>query len=165
MNYLFYFKRILPVVIYFIIAGCINSIAQEVITPSAGYFETPSMSLNWTIGETAVETYINDDIILTQGFNQANIIITDITEDFLTDISISFYPNPVKDIFTIKTESGQMTQLTAEVYDLAGAKLISENINQGNTQINTERLTTSVYILKIYDNQHIIKSFKFIKTN
>jgi len=165
MYYLYHFKRLLPVVIYCIIAGCINSTAQEVITPSAGYFETPSMSLNWTIGETAVETYINDDIILTQGFNQANIIITGITEEFLSDISISFYPNPVKDIFTIKTESGQMTQLTAEVYDLAGAKLISENINQGNTQINTERLTTSVYILKIYDNQHIIKSFKFIKTN
>ena len=166
MNYFFYYlKRLSPVIIYSIIAGCINSNAQEVITTSAGYFETPSMSLNWTIGETAIETYINDDIILTQGFNQANIIITGITEETLSDISISFYPNPVKDIFTIKTESEQMTQLMAEVYDLAGTKLISEKINPGNTQINTERLTTSVYILKINDNQHVIKSFKFIKTN
>lgn len=165
MNYLYYLKRLLPVGIYFIITGFINSTAQEVITPSAGYFETPSMSLNWTIGETAVETFINDDIILTQGFNQANIIITSITEDILTDISISFYPNPVKDIFTIKSESKQMTQLTAEIYDLAGTKLISENINPGNTLINTEMLPTSAYILKIYDNQQVIKSFKFIKTN
>ncbi len=165
MNYLNYFKRLLPVVIYFIIAGCINSNAQEVITPSAGYFETSSMSLNWTIGEIAIETYINENIMLTQGFNQADIAVTGISEDLLTDISISFYPNPVKDIFTIKTETDHMTQLTAEVYDLAGTKLISENINPGNTQINTERLTTSEYILKIYDNLHVIKSFKFIKTN
>jgi hypothetical protein len=165
MHYLYYFKRLLPFFIYFIIAGCINSTAQEVITPSAGYFETPSMSLNWTIGEIAIETYFNENIMLTQGFNQANIIITSNTEDFLTDISISFYPNPVKDIFTIKAETDYITQLTAEVYDLAGTKLISENINPGNTQINTESLTTSEYILKIYDNQNVIKSFKFIKTN
>ena len=165
MYYLYYFKRLLPFIIYFIISGCINSTAQEVITPSAGYFETPSMSLNWTIGEIAVETYINDNIMLTQGFNQANIIITGITEEFLSDISISFHPNPVKDFFTIKSESEQMTQLIAEVYDLAGTKLISENINPGYTQINTEMIQISVYILKIYDNQHIIKSFKFIKTN
>ena len=165
MNYLYYFKSLLPFIIYYIIAGCINSTAQEVITPSAGYFETPSMSLNWTIGEIAIETYINDNIMLTQGFNQANIIITGITEESLTDINISFFPNPVKDIFTIKTGSEQMAQLTAEVYDLAGTKLISENINPGNTQINTERLTTSEYILRIYDNLQVIKSFKFIKTN
>jgi hypothetical protein len=142
-----------------------NSTAQEVLTPSAGYFATSSMSLNWTIGEIAIETYTNDDFMLTQGFNQASIIITSNTEDFLTDITISFYPNPVKDIFTIKAETEYMTQLTAEVYDLAGTKLISENINPGNTQINTESLKTSEYILRIYDNLQVIKSFKFIKTN
>jgi len=165
MNYLYYFKRLLPVVIYFIIAVSVNSNAQEVITPSAGYFESPSMSLNWTIGEIAIETYINDNIMLTQGFNQSNIIITGITEELLTDITITLYPNPVKDIFTIKAETDHISQLKAEVYDLAGTKLLSENINPGNTQINTERLTTSEYILKIYDNLHVIKSFKFIKTN
>jgi hypothetical protein len=142
-----------------------NSTAQEVLTPSAGYFATSSMSLNWTIGEIAIETYTNDDFMLTQGFNQASIIITSNTEDFLTDITISFYPNPVKDIFTIKAETEYMTQLTAEVYNLAGTKLISENINPGNTQINTESLKTSEYILRIYDNLQVIKSFKFIKTN
>ena len=34
-----------------------------------------------------------------------------------------------------------------------------------NTQFNIERLPASAYILKIYDKQHIIKSFKVIKNN
>lgn len=159
------FKKLLPIVIFTVITGSINSPAQEVITPSAGYFETPSISLSWTIGEIAIETYMNEDIMLTQGFNQSNLIITDITEELLTDSKITIYPNPVKDIFTIKTETEHIQHLKAELYNLAGAILLSEEVKPGNTKINTEGLPSSVYILKIYDNQHVIKSFKVIKTN
>ncbi len=165
MKYLYSLKNILPFIIYFLVSGYTDGIAQEVITPSAGYFETPSISLNWTIGETAIETYINNNIMLTQGFNQANLTFVSSMEELSADICLTVYPNPVKDIFTIKAETDFSSQLKAEVYDLAGAKLISEDINQGNTLINTERLTTSEYILKIYDNRQLIKSFKFIKTD
>lgn len=165
MYYLHYFKRLLPVVIYAVLAFSITGKAQEVITPSACYFEAPSMSLNWTIGEISVETYINGNIILTQGFNQANIVITSSTKDLLTDYSITIYPNPVKDIFTLKVETDHINQLKAEVYDLAGRILKSENIYQGNTQIDIGSLATSEYILKIYDNNQVIKTLKFIKNN
>lgn len=103
--------------------------------------------------------------MLTQGFNQANLTFVSSMEELSADICLTVYPNPVKDIFTIKAETDFSSQLKAEVFDLAGTKLISEDINQGNTQINTERLTTSEYILKIYDNHQLIKSFKFIKTD
>lgn len=165
MDYLHYLKRILAVVIYGALAVSLTGNAQEVITPSAGYFEASSMSLNWTIGEIAVETYINDNIILTQGFNQANIVITSATEELLTDISITVYPNPVKDIFTVKVETDHINQLRAEVYDLSGIKLISENIYQGNTRIDIGNLPASEYILKIYDNKQVIKTLKFVKNN
>ena len=165
MKNLYLFKRLLLVVIYTAVAGPINSVAQEVITPSADYYETPSMSLSWTIGEIAIETYVADDIILTQGFNQANIVITTVTEELFTDFKITICPNPVKDIFTVNAETDHMQQLKAELYDLAGTKLLSEQIMPGNTQINAERLPASTYILKIYDNHHVIKSFKVIKTD
>ena len=159
------FKKLLPVVLYFVITGSTYSLAQEVITPSAGYFETPSISLSWTIGEIAIETYVTDDIMLTQGFNQANIIITDVTEELSTDYKLIIYPNPAKDIFTLKAETENMQHLKAELYNLAGTKILSEQIMAGNTQFNIERLPASMYILRIYDNQHEIKSFKVIKTN
>ena len=159
------FKRFLPVVIYTALAVSINSVAQEVITPSADYFETPLISLSWTIGEIAIETYVTDDIILTQGFNQANIIITGVTEELSTDYKLTIYPNPAKDIFTIKAELENMQNLEAELYNLAGTKLLSGQVKPGNTQFNIERLPASAYILKIYDKQHIIKSFKVIKNN
>ena len=165
MKKLYLFKRLLLVVLFAAIAGSINSLAQEVITPSASYFETPSMSLTWTIGEIAVETFANDDIMLTQGFNQSDIIITDITKELFTDFKIAIYPNPVKDIFNIKVETDHIQHLKAELYSLAGAKLLSEQVKPGTMQINTDRLPASEYILKIYDNLQEIKSFKVIKTN
>jgi hypothetical protein len=165
MNYLHNLKKLLPVAIYATLVVCITGNAQEVITPSAGYFEAPSISLNWTIGEIAVETYINDDIILTQGFNQANIVITSATEELLTDISIMVYPNPVQNILTIKVWTDHPNRLKAKVYDLAGTTLISENINQGSTQIDIGSLAPSDYILKICDNKQVIKSLVFLKIN
>ncbi|UCH13382.1 MAG: T9SS type A sorting domain-containing protein [Bacteroidales bacterium] len=159
------FKKLLLVTVYVAIAGFINSAAQEVITPSASYFETPSMSLTWTIGEIAIETFTSEDIMLTQGFNQADIIITGITEELSPGFNIAIYPNPVKDNFNITIEAEQMQELKAELYSMSGTKLLSELIITGNTQINTERLPSAAYILKIYDNLDVIKSFKVIKTD
>ena len=104
--------------ICFTLACITNARAQDIIASSACYFKTSFLSVSWTIGEIATETFANEDIILTQGFNQANITITDITEDLFTDINIIVYPNPVKDVFTIETGSDNKTHLKAELYNL-----------------------------------------------
>jgi hypothetical protein len=147
------------------LAGSHYCSAQDVIAPAACYFKTASLSVNWTIGEIATETFVNDNIMLTQGFNQGNITITATSEDLFADLNISVYPNPVKNIFTIKSGPQNSMQLKAELYNLSGAKLISQKIESGNTPVNMERFPESEYILKIFNNLQEIKTFKVIKTN
>lgn len=137
--------------------------AQEVIGSSSGYYETPAMSVSWTLGETVVETLANDNIILTQGFNQGNLSITDISDNLLADFNMSVYPNPAKDIVNLKTTGGNPGQLKAEIYDFSGSKVFSSETFYGNTQINIERLPASEYILRVFDRQNVIKSFRIIK--
>jgi hypothetical protein len=138
---------------------------QDIIAASACYTRTASLSVSWTIGEIAVETYVNEDIMLTQGFNQGNISIATTSEDLCSDINIIVYPNPVKDVFTVKTGTADAMNLKAELYNLSGSRLLSQSILTGSTTFNMEGFPASDYILKIYNNLREIKTFKVIKTD
>jgi hypothetical protein len=47
-----------------------QSIERDVVASSGDYYESGGISLSWTLGEIATETYISGDNILTQGFQQ-----------------------------------------------------------------------------------------------
>jgi hypothetical protein len=138
---------------------------QDIIAASACCFKTATLSVSWTIGEIATETYVNDNIMLTQGFNQGNITIATLYEDLCSDINIIVYPNPVNDFFTVETGTDNAMQMKAELYNMSGSRLLSRSIGTGSTSFNMEGFTASDYILKIYDNLREIKTFKLIKTN
>ncbi|MEZ5082109.1 MAG: hypothetical protein R2750_01450 [Bacteroidales bacterium] len=58
------FFAIFPVLIY------AQSVSPEVISSAGDYYEGTNVSLSWTLGEIATETYTNGNVILTQGFQQ-----------------------------------------------------------------------------------------------
>ncbi len=61
-----------------------QSIERDVIANSGDYYEGTNVSLSWTVGEIATETYANGSYILTQGFQQPiGIIITGIDLDLI----------------------------------------------------------------------------------
>jgi hypothetical protein len=61
-----------------------QSLSPTVISSSGGYFTGTSLSLSWTLGEIATETFSNGGCILTQGFQQPyGIVISGINLDLL----------------------------------------------------------------------------------
>jgi len=52
-----------------------QSIERDVVASSGDYYEGANISLSWTLGEIAVETYDNGSNILTQGFQQPGITL------------------------------------------------------------------------------------------
>jgi len=52
-----------------------QSIERDVVASSGDFFEGDNISLSWTLGEIAVETYDNGSNILTQGFQQPGITL------------------------------------------------------------------------------------------
>ena len=47
-----------------------QSVSPEVVASAGDYYENANVSLSWTLGEIATETYSTGNIILTQGFQQ-----------------------------------------------------------------------------------------------
>lgn len=59
---------LLPVLIPAIMMA--QSVSPEVVSSAGDYYENGNVSLSWTLGEIATETYTNGNVILTQGFQQ-----------------------------------------------------------------------------------------------
>lgn len=52
-----------------------QSIERDVVASSGDYYEGLNISLSWTLGEIATETYTGGDNVLTQGFQQPGITL------------------------------------------------------------------------------------------
>ena len=73
--------------------------------------------------------------------------------------SFSYYPNPVKDYLSLRNNS-EIDNV--EIYNLAGAKLMSQTVNAVKADLNLKGLDTGIYILKINSGKEV-KTVKIIK--
>ena len=89
------------------------------------------------------------------GNKQANLAIA----DFEKDNSVSLYPNPVSDYFTLNFAVSKV-----KVYSISGQLLKSFTAN-GKTdfQFGVSDLKTGLYVVKTFDDNSKIQILKFIK--
>lgn len=139
-------------------------LAQQVISSSGNSGKSATAQLSYTIGETSVTTSIGSKAILTQGFHQGVIHITAIESIELPAIEVSVFPNPATDIVKLKILQKEPRNYSYSIFDLSGKNLINKSFSKSEIEISLGFLLPSTYILKIYDENRELKTFKIIKT-
>jgi len=137
--------------------------SQQAIVTSGNYNKNETQSLSWSLGETVIETFILEDIILTQGFQQSNITIVGIDELPELGFQIKAFPNPTRDLITLEVDEVGIENLTFRVYDINGQFLISQKFTGLSNKINLEYYPSGVYFLRVLKGVELIKTFKIIK--
>ena len=99
-----------------------------------------------------------------QGIQQAYVITT-LSNPELTALmlSVQTYPNPTTDIIVLALTNVELTDLSYVLYDINGRTIANALVNQAQTQIGMQNLTSGVYILKVNQNNAELKTFKIIK--
>lgn len=142
-----------------------QSYSTQVIASSGDEFKSSDILLTWTIGETITETITNNNFTLTQGFNQTKIIITSI--DHLPDLkfSISAYPNPTSEFVYLKIESENenIKNLQYQVINSKGSTILRKLISSNLVEIDFHNFSNGIYLLVVFDNRTILKTFKILK--
>jgi hypothetical protein len=70
--------------------------------------------------------------------------------------NFKIYPNPVDDVLNIKSTN----DINSTIYDITGKKVLESN----SKNINLEKLTKGIYIIKIKDLVYnITESIKIVK--
>jgi hypothetical protein len=138
--------------------------AQEVVTSSGGYAASTSAIITWTIGEPVTETMTGTNTILTQGFNQGDLLITLIKGPELPGLVLKVFPNPANDNLRISAGNAEIENLKYVLIDMRG-KVVAENRLSGSeSDISVSGLAPSTYLLKIFQNKKEIGVFKIIKS-
>ncbi|HQA76544.1 MAG TPA: T9SS type A sorting domain-containing protein [Salinivirgaceae bacterium] len=79
----------------------------------------------------------------------------------ISDVSISksimIFPNPAKNQITVNISDGNYQDLQIFIYDIQGKLQKTECLEPNNSTINISSLDSGIYILKISDNEKVLK--------
>ena len=82
---------------------------------------------------------------------------TSISEQSNVNNAVSLYPNPVFEELIIEIDQSIQGNVTLEIYNISGKKVLSEDYINRNSVINLSALDSGVYIAKVSNNSHDLK--------
>jgi len=137
------------------LAGYSQEVAMQVLASAGGYFENTGagLSLTWTVGEPAYTTLTSQGIILTQGFQQGNLLGNKVDELVASVSGIRIYPNPVSGEVNIAVAlASTKGQATFEIYDITGRMvkgMVVAVSGQEPYKLDVSNLPSGIYLLKV----------------
>lgn len=160
--------------VFLYVGFCLTAKSQSpdpsIISAGGGSDKTSTVSIDWTIGEYAVETIISTNKMYTQGFHQPLLIETIAiarTASEADKYTVSIAPNPIVSIVNLGITSTKAGRVFITISDVNGIIFIQKNIavNSGSTQIDMASLRAGAYSLTIRSSvsSHVIKSYSIIK--
>jgi hypothetical protein len=147
---------------------CAQKLAPTVIASDGGFGKTSTMSLAWTLGETAVESVSSNGRFYTQGFHQPLLLAKSFhpsTEEIFAGYDIVVAPNPVQSMLNVYFETPQEENLQVFLTDILGRNIISkETSGKGVFKLDMSPYISGVYLLSIRNSAgHLVRTFKIIK--
>lgn len=136
-----------------------QSLERSVVASAGSYGESSSLSLSYTLGETAVSTLKGADITLSQGFQQASIkddsqVGIEKANDAL---SIRAFPNPTSGEVILELNTKNEGDLFVSLHDLNGKELNYKAVQNlavgGNTKhkVDLKSYAAGLYFIRLSD--------------
>ena len=129
------------------------TLSPTVIASAGDYAEAGGISLSWTLGEVAVTTLEQGDIVLTQGFQQSyqRGVGIDLNP---VDWQISAYPNPVDNQLTVRFDVREPTDFWIEIQDVTGRMVSQKEYNEVHpgdlVRVNMGEYRSGIYLFRIF---------------
>ncbi len=126
------------------------------VTNLAGFdISVSNFIVTSSIGEPAIMTFANSNIILTQGFLQPENLPC-------KDLNFSYYPNPAKEEITIEAYGCEVQVQFMELYDSWG-RIITGIKPSKNNKVHLGDISPGVYFIKILLSNSESKTVKIVK--
>jgi hypothetical protein len=146
------------------IVACFAQTNSPAVIITSGTLTTGAdASLSWTIGESLIESYGKDDLMLLQGFQEVEDFTVAIEESSFESAGILVYPISTHAIVNVIITGSINENCTGEIMDMSG-KVVSVVKLPGNyNEINLEEYAYGVYLLKITLEDYPVYETKIIK--
>ncbi len=140
--------------------GSLN--AQIAVPATGGDASGTGGSASYTVGQVVYTTATGSAGSVSQGVQQPYEVSITVGVEKKT-ISLSAFPNPIKDQLNLSIIGFTNQQYLYQMFDASGKLVKSEKISSSTTSISAQQLTPGVYLLSVLDNNSIIKTFRIVK--
>lgn len=171
-------KRILLFLwgILFLVNGNTQTLKPSVIASDGGISSSGNISLEWTLGEFAIETVSSGKKLYTQGFHQPILAVKKSTsvsvQESLTGNADTYRvllaPNPTRSYVNVFIASMKSEEHKFSLFDLSGKKVLTKQGNGKDYSVRIEmgHLASGMYLLDIRDKYGtMIRTFKIVKAD
>ena len=127
-----------------------------------------SGSVSYSIGQLFYTNFETADFNVAQGVQQAEEVKTSLgakNENVKPNTGMFVFPNPAKDFIYLTTAETALEKelMSYKLFNLLGMLLKQSAINQEENKIYLNDLMPSLYLLQVYQNNKLLKTFKIIK--
>ena len=145
---------------------------QNVIASAGGTAKTDKISLEWTLGEFAVETITTAKNLYTQGFHQPYLAVKSFHSppqaDILSGYRIAITPNPASTFINVSIIAKDSEKYLLSLYDMNGKKVQAREVTGNDLFIRIEmaHLSSGIYLVDVRnDSGNMRKAFKIVKAD
>lgn len=146
--------------------GMAQHLSPNVIAVSGGTARTPTMTLEWTLGESVIESAATSNRLYTQGFHQPILQVSESETGSDANYTFTVAPNPVASYLNISIKAPESTPLQLVLTDLNGHQYNYPLVPAGtkSTQIDMTQFPAGMYLLRISKAEGaFLKSYKVVK--
>ena len=165
-------KKRLFVLFFFLGVGVMGRSQQlipNIIASAGDISKAAGISLEWTLGETTIESLSTADRLYTQGFHQPLLIARTFlinSAHLLTGYKITVAPNPVQSVLTATISSPLEEKVFLTLIDFSGRRYQLQTVNakSATAKVDMAGMIAGIYLLEVRNTSgQLIQSFKIIK--
>lgn len=145
----------------FALTGFSQSVERSLVSSGGGSYQAGDYQADVSVGEPVIASFVNGSYILTQGYQQNILIVTDV--EVLAELEFEMFPNPSSDYIQLTCPDVTNQSLKLEVYNLQGQLVCLKEISDGNSQIDVSQWKNGTYMLRISEDNKVIQTSKIIK--
>jgi hypothetical protein len=144
--------------------GGSNLWAQQGPASAGGDASGAGGSSSYSIGQTDYTTENGSNGTITQGLQQPfEIQVMTGIEKTSISLTCSVYPNPVIDHLILSVENADAQNMSYTIYSIEGKLIGQRTISEDLTKIPMTGLTNGFYLVKVYNSNNEVKTFKISK--
>ncbi|MFZ4402050.1 MAG: T9SS type A sorting domain-containing protein [Bacteroidales bacterium] len=139
--------------------------AQTSINATGGNASGSGGSASYSVGQVVYTTNTGTNGSVAKGVQQPYEIstVTGLEEAKGINLSVTAYPNPTADYFTLEINEVEISDLSFQLYDMQGKLLHNGKITGKQTSIVMSNLVPAIYFVKVIQDKKEIKTFKIVK--
>ena len=139
-----------------------QSADRQVWAAQGGFDRGQTITLSWTLGEIFTETTGSGDRLLTQGFQQPDFSITQLSLEH-EEMQASLYPNPTWGHLTLKSSPG-LGEIQVEIIDMLGKVLHQDQYEGHKLELDLTHYPVGQYVIRISGSNRLKqKAYRVIK--